>query len=315
MAGLAVNSPVPSTMLSGSSSNLTATSGSLGQTSILAGSALPSTSAASGQPNLGSLLAGVSGVNLPNAMNVKGVETPWMSETELVTGKVPAIISSDIDLGIENEVSTVVELQDRSSRVEPALQTVSATSDKALVGGISQTVNGTRTMHLNKGAVVFAPTVNTVVSTEFGQVRIAAHSLVLMISFKDGVAIYDLDDQHKGAVTARVFNHEIPLGPGRHILVTHDNVKRFENVNPVQMLGYNNVTEFNAGGGLKVFAAGFSVPSAMQTVLPLTQLLSSNHPHAQKFGKHLMKTAALLTQMYPTQYQQMARPSITAYQQ
>ena len=37
-----------------------------------------------------------------------------MSETELVTGKVPAIISSDIDLGIDNEVSTVVELQDRT---------------------------------------------------------------------------------------------------------------------------------------------------------------------------------------------------------
>ena len=170
-------------------------------------------------------------------------------------------------------------------------------------------------MHLKKGAVVFAPTVNTIVSTEFGQVRIAAHSLVLMISFKDGVAIYDLDDQHKGAVTMRVFNHEIPLGPGRHILVTHDNVKHFENVNPVQMLGYNNVNDFNAGGGLKVFAAGFSVPSAMQTVLPLAQLLGSNHPHAQKLGKHLMKTAALLSQMYPTQYQQMARPSITAYQQ
>ena len=115
MSGLAINSPVPSSGLTGSSSSLTETSGSLGQTSILSGSALPSTSAASGQSNLASLLAGVSGANLPSAMNVKGVETPWMSETELVTGKVPAIISSDVDLGIDNEVSTVVELQDKSA--------------------------------------------------------------------------------------------------------------------------------------------------------------------------------------------------------
>jgi hypothetical protein len=279
------------------------------------GSALPIFSAASTQNNLASSLAGVSVANLLNAKNVKGVETPWMSETELLTGKVPAIICSDIDFGIDSEVSTVVELQDKSPRIEPTLQTLAASNDKSLVGGISRKVNGTRTMHLQRGAVVFAPTVNTVVSTGFGQVCIAARSLVLVISLKDGVAIYDLDDQHKGAVTARVFNNEIPLGPGRHILVTHDSFKRFEDVNPAQMLGYNNVTDFNAGGGLKVFAAGFSVPSAMQTILPLAQLLGSNHPYAQKFGKHLMKTAALLTQMYPIQYQQMARPSITAHKQ
>jgi hypothetical protein len=310
MAGPAVSNPVPPNFL-------TASAGSLGQSGIISGSPLPSTSSttAAGQSNLASLMSGVSGANLPTAVNIKGMETPWVSETELVTGKVPAIISSDIDLGIDNEVSTVVELQDRSPRLGPTLQTVAVTKDIALVGGITRTVNGSRTMHLKKGAVVFAPTVNTIVSTEFGQVRIAAHSLVLMISFKEGVAIYDLDDQHKGAVSARVYNCEIPLGPGRHLLMTRDDVKHFQDVNPVQQIGYTNVTDFNAGGGLKVFVGGFSVPSAMQTVLPLGQLMSSNHPNAHKFGKHLMKTAALLTQMYPAQYQQMARPSITAYQQ
>jgi hypothetical protein len=313
MAGLAVNTPVPS-------NNLMTAADSLGQASVLSGSALPSTSFATtnGQSSLASLLAGVSGANLPGAMNIKGIETPWMSETELVTGKVPAIISSDIDLGIDNEVSTVVELRDRTPgtpAIEPTVQTMSVTEGQPLVGGVSREIACVKTLHLKKGAVVFARATNTVVSTEFGQVKIAAHSLVLMISFRDGVAVYDLDDQHKGAVTARVFNHEIPLGPGGHITITRDNVKHFESVNPVQMVGYTNVVDFNAGGGLKVFSAGFSVPSAMAAVLPLNQLLASKHPNAQKMGKRLMKTAALLTQMYPTQYQQVARPSITAYQQ
>ncbi len=324
MAGLAMNTPVSSSVFGGASTALTATSGSLDQTSILSGSAWPSTAAeVSNQNDLASLLSGINSANLSNArgepspVNGRGVETPWLSETELMTGKVPAIISSDLDFGIQNEVSTVVDLQD-SSPVEPTaeMMTIRAQSDnKALAAGVSHTVNGTRTVHLKKGAVVFAPTMNTIVYTELGQVRIAAHSLVLMISFKDGVAIYDLDDQRRGAVTARVFNHEIPLGPGRHILITHDEVRRFENVNPVQMLGYNNVTDFNAGGGLKVFAAAFSLPSAMQAVMPLNQLVASNHPHARRISNHLLKTAALLTQLYSVEYQQVLRPSITAYQQ
>jgi hypothetical protein len=81
------------------------------------------------------------------------------------------------------------------------------------------------------------------------------------------------------------------------------------------MLGYNNVTDFNAGGGLKVFAAAFSLPSAMQAVMPLNQLVASNHPHARRISNHLLKTAALLTQLYSVEYQQVLRPSITAYQQ
>jgi hypothetical protein len=310
MAGLAVNSPVPSSALNSLSSSSSAQTGTV----ISAGSGSASSEAQAGQSNLTSLLSGITNANLPGLVNLKSMESPWISETELSSGKMPAILSSDIDLGITNEVSTMVELEERTPGVDSSK--LKLADDKTLVGNVSQNVKGTRTMHLKRGTVVFAPTVNTVVSTEFGQVRIAAHSLVMMMSFRGGVAVYDLDDTHRNAVSARVYNQEIPLGPGKHILITRDDVKSFEHVNPAQMMGYSNVTDYNVGGGLKVFAANFSIPSAMQNVLPLSQLVSSEHPQAKRVGSHLLKTAALVGQMHNASYAQIMRPvqGVTAYQ-
>jgi hypothetical protein len=312
MAGLTVNSPVPSSTLASASNAALQSAGSGAGASASSGNATPLT-LNNAQSGLTSLLSGVTNANLPAVLsNLKSMESPWISETELSSGKMPAIISSDIDLGISNEVSTVVELEEKSPRVES--NQVALAGDKALVGNVSQTVKGTRTMHLKKGTVVFAPTVNTVVSTEFGQVRIAAHSVVMMMSFRDGVAIYDLDDNHRNAVSARVYNQEIPLGPGKHLLITRDDVKSFEHINPAQMMGYNNVTDYKVGGGLKVFSANFSIPSAMQNVLPLSQLIASEHPQAKRVGSHMLKTAALLGQMHNVPYEQVMRQSVTAYQ-
>src|SRR5262249_39800172 len=100
----------------------------------------------------------------------------WISETELSTGEIPAVVADDSSLPIKSSVNAVADM-------------------KQMIG------NQTSAANLYKGSVVFAPKRDTVVKTQFGDVKVAAKSVVLIMSFTGGTAVYDLDDTHANAVS------------------------------------------------------------------------------------------------------------------
>jgi hypothetical protein len=252
------------------------------------------------------------------------IETSWMSDTELVTGKVPAILQSDEDFGITPESSTVVELdevtpaafggKDTSEKVNELISNALANRGKApLTGGVTKSVGAGKTMNLKRGSVVFAPTYDTYVNTEFGKVKVSAKSVVLMMAFQHGLAVFNIDDQKARAVTIDTGTKQMGIAPGTQMLITHDSVRNFADINPAQLFGYRNVRDRQLGGGLKAFESEFSVQQAISIVQPLKQMLNSEHPHAKKVTNHMLKTAAILNQMAGSNYEQVMRPGITAY--
>lgn len=210
----------------------------------------------------------------------------WMSETELSSGHIPGIVYCDQNLEIKSDVSTIVDF----------------------------TKAGTSTHRLNKGAVLFAPTVSTKVETPHGNIRIDANSVVFVVSFKDGVAIYDIDDAHKNAVSVTVADREVKLAPGNHVLLTHNSVRTMDDINPAQFIGHRNLKEHSFSNA-KMFTSEFSIPNAISAVMPVKQLFASKHHHTKQLANHLMKTVAIHMHLDPSgsEYKQLVRPSTTAF--
>jgi hypothetical protein len=210
----------------------------------------------------------------------------WMSETELSSGHVPGVVFCDQDISLKSDVSTILDF----------------------------TRSDMSAHKLNKGAVLFAPTVTTNVETPLGEIRIDANSLVFVMSFKDGVAIYDIDDAHKNAVSVSVADREVKLAPGNHVLITRDSVRSMNDINPAQLIGHRNVNE-HTFHGTKIFTSEFSIANAISAVMPVRQLFASKHQHTRQLANHLMKTVAIHMHLDPgaVEYKQLVRPSTTAY--
>ena len=108
-------------------------------------------------------------------------------------------------------------------------------------------------------------------------------------------------------------DQELVLSPGMQVVISHDSVRGFEEINPASMFGYRNLRVHNVGQGMKAFTSDFSVPQAITSVTTLRQIVTSKHPQARKCANKMLKTAAILSQLTSGTYEQMARPGLTAY--
>ena len=250
--------------------------------------------------------------NLATRMGNVFSEPGWISQTELSTGEIPATISSGKDLGVRSAVSALLELQE-SLEPETGAQIIAGSQVKPLVGSVSEHGVGVKTMQLTRGSVVFAPVQNTVVHTPVGDVKIAAHSLVMVMTFDQGVAVYNLHDSSANAVAVSVAGKEMKLAPGGVAVVTTSSAKSFAEINPAQLIGYSNLSERRVGGTHRVFSGQFSVTQAMAAVLPLRQLVSANNVEARKLSAKMLKTGAILQQLNGGRYEQVVKPVKTAW--
>jgi hypothetical protein len=138
-----------------------------------------------------------------------------------------------------------------------------------------------------------------------------AGSLVLVFAFDGGVAIYDLDDEHAGAVTVQSHGQKFSLSPGESISIIHNSACTFDSINPAQNFAYRNIQNHELPDNARAFRAEFHIPTAIQTVSALKELVNSRHPKA----RHLLKTTAAMLQLRSTggAYQQIPRPSLAAW--
>lgn len=214
----------------------------------------------------------------------------YISETELANGEIPGTVYG-AEFGIQDAAANVSN----------------ATSPPTSSGAARETT-------VSRGTVLFAPPSDTLVTTPIGKIRIGEKSVALVMAFKNGVAVYDLDDARKGSISVSAAGKTITLSPGQHVFVTSESVRSFDEINPAQMIGYRGITSQSLGSGLKAFSAEFCVPHAINAVKPLKSLIQSKHPNSKKVSDHMLKTAAVIMQLRGgAAYQQVFRPSRTAW--
>jgi hypothetical protein len=155
------------------------------------------------------------------------------------------------------------------------------------------------------------------VTTPFGIVSIDAGSLVLVMAWRDGLAVYDLHDRHGEAVAIECGEHRVKLFPGMQTVIGSQSAARFGDINPAQIFAYRHMKEIPLTGGFKAFQSEFSIPIAMQTVMPLKQLAGAKNEHAQKLANRLVKTAAIVNDIAVSgdPYQRMPRTPVTCWKQ
>jgi mucin-19 len=282
---------------------------------------------------------GGAGINAGNASALlnsspRAIESQWISDTELSTGQIPAVLSSDQEFGITPQDSSVVEMAEQELAAEVDLNVdssltarlaqtanpklnatpvVTAKPGIPLTGSVNRTIGGAHSVNLNRGSVIFAPSRDTLVNTPFGKVKIDARSVVLMMVFRDGLAVFDVDDVHGKAVVVKAGDQELTLNPGMHATITRESVDSFEQVNPAQLIGYRHLHAQPIGQGLKAFVSEFSVMQATNAVTPLKQIINSNRDSARRTANHMLKTAAILQQLNGGNFEQVMRPSLAAY--
>jgi hypothetical protein len=149
---------------------------------------------------------------------------------------------------------------------------------------------------LERGALLLSPTQKTVVETPFGTVGVGAKSLVLLIAFAKGLAVYDLHDSHKNAVMVNCGNHSVSLSPGRTAVVAGDGVESFEEINPVQWAGYRKMSTLAMGSGSKLYQSEFDIMSVLRGLSPASMLNSDNQA-LRRATQSVLKNAALLMQL------------------
>lgn len=168
-------------------------------------------------------------------------------------------------------------------------------------------------VNIQNGNVLFVPTVDTVVVTPNGNVKIAAKSVVLVSTSADRLAVYDLEDQHKGSVSIEAGGHSVVLSPGRHALITQHHGAEFAQINAIETVAHRNVSSV-LKNGTRAHLSEFSIPTALDTVAPLKAMVLSSHPEAKKIASRMMKTTAVVMQLGggAGQYHHYFKPRMTA---
>lgn len=230
--------------------------------------------------------------------------------------------ASDSSAACEDDNSYVVGFCPMIARTEAAICSDAeiGIAEGTERGGAShasiQRVQHSDRVVIKKGNVLFVPFKATTVETPSGIVRIDAKSVVLVSSSDAGLAVYDLEDQHKGSVIVESNGHSVVLSPGRHVMVTKHHTAEFAQINAVETIAHRNV-QSSVKNGHRAHTSEFSVLTAMDTVKPLKAMVGSKNAHAKQIADRMMKTAAIILQiggMSGGQYQHYFKPRMTAMQ-
>lgn len=191
-------------------------------------------------------------------------------------------------------------------------------SDNQFVAGrISDTTSVKSVAHservsIKSGNVLFVPSSDTVVDTPYGIVRVGAKSVALVSVTPAGLAVYDLDDKHKGAVVLESNGHNLVLSPGCHAMVTPHHEAQFAQINAIETIAHRNLTSA-LKNGMRAHTSEFSVISAMDTVRPVKALFKALHPKGKQVADHMLKTSAIVMHLGSGgKYQHYFKPRLTA---
>jgi len=229
----------------------------------------------------------------------------WSLPTTMAINANVADISASGIAAIEN--STMV-----SGQIGDAIGTVGEASGtrgtKVLTGGVSNAAVQT----LDNGATLLAPKAQTTLNTGFGTVDVAAGSVVMVMAFDGGLAVYNLHDTKSGAVRVTVGGSTIKLSPGQNAVMTSKQIHCFEEINPLQFATYRSMAAKDLGNGVQSFKSEFDIRSVLQNVGALRSMVRAEDSDTRKVVNSVLKTSAILSQLSGNQYQYMVAPPKTA---
>lgn len=166
---------------------------------------------------------------------------------------------------------------------------------------------------LRKGTMLFCPSRDTQLETPLGVIDISADAIVFVSLDETRLAVYDLHDEHKGAVKVSVGTESSSLHPGRFLLVTDKFNHGFEALNPMEAVGYKSLNTHHHGNKIKAISAEFSTISLLNSVIPLRELLASSHVGAKQLSAKLVKTTAVLMHLGNSEeFRNYSTPSFVA---
>ena len=156
---------------------------------------------------------------------------------------------------------------------------------------------GGSTFSLESGNALFSPANDMQVETPEGTVQIPQGAFALVMANGDDLAIYDLHDSFSAGIKVTAGKKEISLSPGTQVVLTRSGRHTFDEVNPGSVIACRQIKSFDVGGNMKAFTCEFSLTSAIASVRPLQQMLTSSNPRHRKLVALLIKNAAILSQI------------------
>ena len=149
--------------------------------------------------------------------------------------------------------------------------------------------------NLNKGNVIFAPSRDMVVGTHEGNVHIPGGAIAFIMENGNDVAIFDFHQNGMKSVKIVSGGKLITLDPGRMVLLSREKTNDYETItHHCRCIGYRNAKAEILNDSIRAFAMDFSIPSALNAVMPFKQMLASPLPQEKKLIDKLMMDAVLL---------------------
>jgi hypothetical protein len=184
----------------------------------------------------------------------------------------------------------------------------------ALLDEMADTAGANAVKNLTHGSLLAMPQQDCVVKTPCGDVAVEANSVVLIMAFDKGLAVYNFDDRHYGAVKVTSAGSSFAVRPGTSAVIVSEGAKSFSQVNPAQLMCYRRIVEHKLNGGLKAFTSEFALHSGIQAVQPLKAMILSMDAKSRRTAAHLLKTTSILMQLQAggENFRQVMRPQLTA---
>lgn len=206
----------------------------------------------------------------------------------------------------KRQVSTTAIPTAVKSHLEPVSATTATTSAASaaipeLTGAVSNDSlanNAGNIINLDRGGVLFAPDHALTVKTNFGQIDIAAKAIVLAVANGNGLAVYVLHDEHRGAISFTRGSSRNELTLGQHLMLAHSSGNQgYEQVNPLPFVTHRDMHTAEVGDGLKLFRSQFSITSALGGAPLFSAMEHSNEGNDRHMIEMLLKDAAILMQL------------------
>ncbi len=140
---------------------------------------------------------------------------------------------------------------------------------------------------LPPGNSLFYANADSKIITAFGEITVKSGSALLILQNDNGLAVLNLHDDRRNAVTFDMNGSRIEIPLGRQLIISSRWDLSFDQINPSR-IGYRELSEITVGGR-KVYLSEFSIISALSTI---GNSLTTANVNPERILKRLLKSAA-----------------------
>jgi hypothetical protein len=160
--------------------------------------------------------------------------------------------------------------------------------------------NGTAGFEIKQGSILIDPRSELSIKTPMGLIRIGCDALVLVSCTADTVALYDLDDAHRGDVSVETRDGtNFRLSPGHHVLISRAHTGNAHGWLPG--ISHRCIVRDSLRNGLVATSSEFSVVSAAGSLPVLAAMTHSRDRRHNSIVRKLLKTVAASQSLENTQ--------------